>query len=84
LIEGLRYSQQFLADIARKVEREEEIIDDKIERTSKRMLSIVSQQIENRYDVLIKLLYDLPPSLGLLTYLSRFYFDCEVLLVLGD
>ena len=83
-VDGLSYSQKFLADIARKIDQEDDIIDNKIERTSKRMLSIVNQRIESKNDAVLNKLYELPPSLGLLTYLSRFYFDCEVLLALGE
>jgi len=84
VIENIAYSQKFLADLSNKVRQEDEIIDTKIERLSKRMLMIVNEQVENKNDNLLARLNDIPPSLGLLTYLSRYYFDCEVLLAFNE
>ncbi|MGM9509436.1 hypothetical protein ACS5NO_16995 [Larkinella sp. GY13] len=79
-IEEIGYSEKFLADMLNKLEQEYEMIDTKIERISRQMLGIISDRIEK--DSLLNRLYDLPKNLALLTYLSRLYFDCEVILAL--
>lgn len=83
-VEGISYSQDFLSEIKNKVEKENESIDIQIDRLSKRMLGIINERIENKNDNLLGQLNNLPTNLGLLTYLARYYFDCEVIIAFKE
>jgi len=48
------------------------------------MLSIINKRIDEKNEIILRQVSNLPPSLGLLTYLSHYYFDSEVLLALKE
>jgi len=81
---GITDAQKFMADMSNRLKQETENVSAKIDRIIKTMLSIINKRIDEKNEIILRQVSNLPPSLGLLTYLSHYYFDSEVLLALKE